>query len=293
MTSGAWVPPVDIYQNGDHEVVLKAELPDMTREARTEQRAALIATVPRGFRYAILIVAPALAGLITCGAPLIHALLPSSLSAAEVHTLQVFAALLVPWTLAALLVNFLLPVLLALGRARLLGALALPLVAIHIAATALGTALFGVDGAVGAFFVAPACLAAVLLVAGAQRVLARALGEWSTGDHDHDFSAWRAIDVIRRELGDRSAPRLLELLGELARHHRPPRAGAGASELGQRIGDPRWRLIYDTGMPQNGYLVHRLAPLGALSRQKPEEGEGLADFGDAPHLNLRLGHTHK
>ena len=33
MTTGTWVPPVDIYQNGDHEVVLKAELPDMTREA--------------------------------------------------------------------------------------------------------------------------------------------------------------------------------------------------------------------------------------------------------------------
>ena len=32
MTSGPWVPPVDIYQNGDHEMVLKAELPDMTRE---------------------------------------------------------------------------------------------------------------------------------------------------------------------------------------------------------------------------------------------------------------------
>ena len=33
--SGAatWVPPVDIYQNGDHELVLKAELPDMSREA--------------------------------------------------------------------------------------------------------------------------------------------------------------------------------------------------------------------------------------------------------------------
>jgi HSP20 family protein len=31
-TSGSWAPPVDIYQNGDHEVVLKAELPDMTRE---------------------------------------------------------------------------------------------------------------------------------------------------------------------------------------------------------------------------------------------------------------------
>ena len=32
MTTGSWVPPVDIYQNGDHELVLKAELPDMTRE---------------------------------------------------------------------------------------------------------------------------------------------------------------------------------------------------------------------------------------------------------------------
>ena len=31
-TSTAWVPPVDILQNGDNEVVLKAELPDMTRE---------------------------------------------------------------------------------------------------------------------------------------------------------------------------------------------------------------------------------------------------------------------
>lgn len=32
MTSGAWVPPVDIFQNGDQELVLKAELPDMKRE---------------------------------------------------------------------------------------------------------------------------------------------------------------------------------------------------------------------------------------------------------------------
>jgi HSP20 family protein len=32
MTSGTWVPPVDIYQNGEHEVVIKAELPDMSRE---------------------------------------------------------------------------------------------------------------------------------------------------------------------------------------------------------------------------------------------------------------------
>ena len=28
----AWVPPVDIYQSGDQELVLKAELPDLARE---------------------------------------------------------------------------------------------------------------------------------------------------------------------------------------------------------------------------------------------------------------------
>jgi len=33
LTTGAtWVPPVDVFQTGDHELVLKAELPDMTRE---------------------------------------------------------------------------------------------------------------------------------------------------------------------------------------------------------------------------------------------------------------------
>jgi HSP20 family protein len=32
LTSGTWVPPVDIFQNGDKEVVLKAELPDMSQE---------------------------------------------------------------------------------------------------------------------------------------------------------------------------------------------------------------------------------------------------------------------
>ena len=28
----AWIPPVDIYETEDHEVVLKAELPDLKRE---------------------------------------------------------------------------------------------------------------------------------------------------------------------------------------------------------------------------------------------------------------------
>jgi HSP20 family protein len=32
MSHGTWIPPVDIYQNGSDELVLKAELPDMKRE---------------------------------------------------------------------------------------------------------------------------------------------------------------------------------------------------------------------------------------------------------------------
>ena len=153
-----------------------SSIPDMTREARTQQGSVVVAaTVPRGFRYAMLIAAPALAVLIAVGATLVHGVLPRSLSASEAHTLQLFAALLAPWTVAALLVNFLMPVLLALGRARLLGALALPLVLMQLAVTALGSALFGVDGAVGAFWIAPSCLAAALLVAAAGRAGAGAL----------------------------------------------------------------------------------------------------------------------
>jgi HSP20 family protein len=32
-TGNTWVPPVDIYQTSEHELVLKAELPDLSREA--------------------------------------------------------------------------------------------------------------------------------------------------------------------------------------------------------------------------------------------------------------------
>ena len=31
-TGNSWVPPVDIYQTGEHELVLKAELPDLSRD---------------------------------------------------------------------------------------------------------------------------------------------------------------------------------------------------------------------------------------------------------------------
>ena len=33
LASAPWAPPVDIFQNDDKEVVLKAELPDMVRDA--------------------------------------------------------------------------------------------------------------------------------------------------------------------------------------------------------------------------------------------------------------------
>ena len=32
MRRGPWIPPVDIYDTGKHELVIKAELPDMKRE---------------------------------------------------------------------------------------------------------------------------------------------------------------------------------------------------------------------------------------------------------------------
>ena len=32
MRRGAWAPPVDIYDSGSHELIIKAELPDMSKE---------------------------------------------------------------------------------------------------------------------------------------------------------------------------------------------------------------------------------------------------------------------
>lgn len=32
MARGAWMPPVDVYENDQHEIVLKAELPGLSRE---------------------------------------------------------------------------------------------------------------------------------------------------------------------------------------------------------------------------------------------------------------------
>jgi hypothetical protein len=103
------------------------------------------------------------------GATLIGEVLPSSFDAPEVQQLKVFGALLCTWTVAALLVNLLLPALFALGRSKIVNLLAPVVVVLHIAVTALGGALFGVNGVVGAFFVVPTAFAVVLLLVGAKR----------------------------------------------------------------------------------------------------------------------------
>jgi peptidoglycan biosynthesis protein MviN/MurJ (putative lipid II flippase) len=144
-----------------------SRIPDMTRAAREEKLAVIKDTVPPGFRYSIMLVAPALALLITAGAPIVHKLFPDSLGPDGVEAMRTFTALLVPWTVAALLVNFLLPAMFATGRARLLNALAVPVVIVHLLATVVGQALFGIEGAIAAFAVAPAGFAVVLLIAGA------------------------------------------------------------------------------------------------------------------------------
>jgi len=93
--------------------------------------------------------------------------LPGSFGPGDVESLRIFAALLIPWTLAALVVNLVLPALFALGRARLVNVLSIPVVALHAVATLVGASLFGIEGIVGALWVAPTVFGAVLLAVGA------------------------------------------------------------------------------------------------------------------------------
>jgi hypothetical protein len=146
-----------------------SRIADMRRGALADWRAVIADTVPAGFRYAMLIVAPALAALIAGGATVIGEMLPSSFDGSQVEQLRVFGALLCAWTVAALLVNLLLPALFALGRARVVNTLAPLVVVLHVAITALGGALFGINGVVGAFFLVPTAFAIVLLAVGAGR----------------------------------------------------------------------------------------------------------------------------
>jgi hypothetical protein len=144
-----------------------SRIADMRRGALSDWRGVLADTVPHGFRYSMLICAPALAGLVAAGASMMGDVFTASLTHADVRTLRIFAALLAAWTVAALLVNLLLPAMFALGRAKLVNLLALPLIVLHLAASAIGGAIAGAEGVVGAAFVAPLCFAAVLLYIGA------------------------------------------------------------------------------------------------------------------------------
>jgi hypothetical protein len=146
-----------------------SRIADMRRGALADWREVIADTVPAGFRYAMLLVAPALAALIAAGATLVGDVLPASFDASQVTQLEVFAGLLCAWTLGALLVNLLLPAMFALGRARMVNTLAPAIVVLHVAVTALGGVLFGANGVVGAFCVVPLVFAVILLIAGAGR----------------------------------------------------------------------------------------------------------------------------
>jgi hypothetical protein len=146
-----------------------SRIADMRRGALADWREVIADTVPPGFRYSMMLVAPAIGALVAGGAPLLGQVFPDSFGPAQVSQLRVFGALLGAWVVAALLVNLLLPALFALGRAVLVNALAVPLMVVHVAATALGAVLFGATGVVGACFVAPLGFAAVLLAVGAGR----------------------------------------------------------------------------------------------------------------------------
>ena len=154
-----------------------SRVPDMTRGAETDWDEVVADTVPHGFRYAMLLCAPAVGALVAGGAALVGELVPESLPPDDVDTLRTFAALLVPWMIGALLVNLALPALFALGRGRLVNIVALPVVALHLLVTLAADRLFGVEGAVGAFFVAPLAFAVFLAAAGVGRRRARVAAE--------------------------------------------------------------------------------------------------------------------
>ncbi len=152
-----------------------SRIADMSRGVRSDWRAVLADTVPHGFRYSMLICAPAMAAFVAAGASIAGYLFSASLGPEDVRTLQEFGALLSVWTVAALLVNLLLPAMFALGKARLVNLLAPGLLILHVAVSAAGGALFGALGVVGAAFIAPLLFACVMLVVGAPEI-ARDLG---------------------------------------------------------------------------------------------------------------------
>jgi hypothetical protein len=154
-----------------------SRIADMSRDFRADMRATLTETVPPGFRYSILICAPALAVFVTAGAALVGDLFPASFGPDDVRVLQGFVALLSIWTVAALLVNLLLPAMFAVGQARFTNLLAPVLLVVHVAASAVGGVLFGAYGVVGAAFIAPSLFAVAMLAKSGRETTSLLVGE--------------------------------------------------------------------------------------------------------------------
>lgn len=152
--------------------------PDMVRGAQEEDWSSVVRdTVPHGYRYATLVSAPVLAAGAVAAAPAIHAILPDALGTGQTDQLTTAIVLLAPWLAAALLLNFAIPALFALGRARTVNLLAGPMLALHAAVTIAAGAAFGTDGAIGAMVIAPLVFAIVLVVLGARAALGEVFGE--------------------------------------------------------------------------------------------------------------------
>lgn len=140
-----------------------SRVPDMTRGARTSWREVVADTVAPGFRYTMMLSAPVVAAFVVVGAPLAGDLFSASLGTGDADSMRRFGLLLAAWVVAAQLVNLLLPAMFAIGRARLVNVLALPLLVLHIALSAIAGNMYGVNGVIGVFFVAPMAFAIVLV----------------------------------------------------------------------------------------------------------------------------------
>ncbi len=155
--------------------------PDMVRGAQEEEWGTVVAdTVPHGYRYAVLVSAPILAAGVVAASPVVEALLPTALGIGQADQLGRDILLMAPWTAAALLLNFAIPSLFALGQAKTVNALAPVALALHVAAALIGAQLGGVEGVIAAMAVAPLLFAAVLIVLGARALLGRVTHEIAT-----------------------------------------------------------------------------------------------------------------
>ncbi|MDQ8044907.1 MAG: hypothetical protein AAGC46_01065 [Solirubrobacteraceae bacterium] len=143
--------------------------PDMVRGAQEEEWTTVVSdTVPHGYRYAALVSAPILAAGVAAATPVVQTFLSSALDDHQAHELAHDILLLAPWTAAALLLNFAIPALFALAKARTVNLLAPLALAIHVAAALIGGSIDGVDGVIATMVIAPLLFVVTLIVLGAR-----------------------------------------------------------------------------------------------------------------------------